>query len=128
MIWPFVSRAEHNRQAQSAVDAAARDTAAWWSAHLERMVTAQNDRYDALLDKYHELRLAGAFVPGPAPAPAAKPAPDPVTQAIILKAGSSRQLRKHYADFVTEQRTAGVSDEEIAQAIIQGVTDDEGVA
>ena len=125
MIWPFVSRALLTI-AERRADACERREATLHE-HYGQMLLREQERFDALAERYHTLKLLGGAPPNPAPAPAQKPVPDPVTQAIIMKAGTSRQLRLHYAGYVTEQRAAGVSDEDIAQAIIQGVTDDEGV-
>ena len=86
-----------------------------------------SNRFDALLEKYHALRTQGANPAEPKPEPRAAPEPDPVTQAILARAGKSQALRKHYYDFVSEQRRDGVSDDEIAHAILTGVDDDAGV-
>src|SRR4026207_1646420 len=88
------------------------------------LLTAERLRYYDLLEKYHALKLAGASVPEPKPEPLPAKEPDPVTAAIISRSGKSAQLRKHYYDFVTEQRKQGVSDDEIAHAILTGVDDD----
>lgn len=84
-------------------------------------------RYDALLDKYHALRSAGASLPEPKSEPLPAKEPDIVTQAIIAKSRGNPALRKHYADYVREQRAMNVSDEDIAAGIIQGDNDDGGV-
>ncbi len=135
MIFGYISRAEHIRQVSNAENA--RDQ--WWhqstgrlteaNADLVRIVERERDRYDALLRQFTTLRLAGAVDPTPPP-PVREPAkPDPVTQAIILKAGNSITLRKHYTQYVAMQRQLQTSDEEIAAAIMQGHSDDaEGVA
>lgn len=81
---------------------------------------AADARYAELLDKFTALRIAGADVPEPKPGPAPKAEPDPVTQAIITKAGRSPVLRKHYGEYVREQRAAGVDDADIAKAILAG--------
>lgn len=90
-------------------------------------LTASFERFDALLEKYHALKLAGASVPEPKAEPQPPKEPDPVTSAIIARAGKSQALRKHYYEFVNEQRKEGVPDDEIAHAILTGVDDDAGV-
>lgn len=94
-----------------------------YKGHLK----SERARFDTLLANYHALKLSGAAVPDPKPEPRPIPEPDIVTQAIIQRAGTSKQLRKQYAEFVTEQRREGVSDDEIAHAILTGVDDDAGV-
>jgi hypothetical protein len=124
MNWPFVSRA--------ALDASEERyrTACAYALKREESLLVQVargvDRYDTLLEKYHALKVAGATVPGPV-APPLIPVPDRVMQAILKKAGGSRALRKHYADYVTAQRHAGEDDVTIAQAILAGQTDESGV-
>lgn len=121
MNWPFVRRAVYESMRERALLAEnGRDTA--W-----QLVATAQKMWGELFDKYHALKLSGAAIPEPPPAKAPKPTPDPVTQAILKKAGTSRQLRKHFADYVTEQRTAGVDEDAIAAAILAGVDDDPGV-
>lgn len=87
----------------------------------------QRARYDALLDKYHALRVAGANPAAPAPEPQAKAAPDPVTQAMIARGAGNRALMKHYAQYVTEERAKGTTEATIAANILAGETMEDGV-
>lgn len=80
-------------------------------------------RYDALLDKYHALRLVG----GVSPQPVAERRDDPVSQAIIAKARGNPALYAHYASYVATQRAMRIPEDSIVQSILRGVDDDLGV-
>lgn len=85
----------------------------------DERLRAANARYDALLEKYHDLKASGA-------APTAKPAErpdDPVTNAILAKAKGHPILFRHFQTYVAERRALGVSEEEIAKAILRGQSD-----
>lgn len=110
MRWPWVSRVAHDLIV---------DESAKRNIDLANRLLITEARCDALLD-----RLTKQTEPPPPPEPAR---PDPVVQAILQKAGSDRKLRAHFSQFVTEQRSAGVDDAEIAHAILTGVDDDLGV-
>lgn len=114
MSLPWVSRGLYEE--------AIRQAAEWKASALAYQTTM-----DKMLEMYHALKLGGAAVPEPKPEARKAPEPDPVTQAILAKAGKSQQLRKHYYEFVNEQRKEGFSDETIAAAILKGQDDMEGV-
>lgn len=111
MRWPWVSREDFDAQTEQATS----------------LLADERQRYDALLEKYHALRTSGASVPEPKPEPRKAPEPDAVTQAIIKKSGNSKLLRKHYAEYVANCRAGGIGEDEIAQSILVGETDDGGV-
>lgn len=93
----------------------------------EVLRVAAEARFDTLLAKFLELRLAGGDVAPPKPDPIVRKEPDPVTQAIIAKARGSRLLFKQFGEFAAEQRLQDVSETDIAAAIIAGIEDDQGV-
>lgn len=111
MSLPFVSRQHHE------------DVVAFYKKSSD---TAW-EHYAGVLEKYHALKMQGATKAEPTPEARPKPEPDPVTQAILAKAGKSQQLRKHYYEFVNEKRKEGFSDDTIAAAILKGQDDMEGV-
>lgn len=83
MRWPWVSRREHERQCQSRYSSS---NAAFAQVvdGLRGQLLDERKRYDALLDKYHALKLQGAVVVEPPMPPvivAAAPA-DPVREKI----------------------------------------------
>lgn len=82
---------------------------------------ASRAQYEALLAKYHDLRVQGA-----APPAQVERAMDPVTQAIIARSRNNPLLHRHYQTYVAEQRAMGLDEGEIAQAILRG-TDDPGM-
>ena len=102
---------------------------------MSRMVyedaLAQRDaaqaRYDALLEKYHALKLAGAAEPAPAPAPLPRTKATAVDEVIGAVAGSNSRLRKQLKDFAVAQRFAGSDEQEIAHALLNWQEDDAGV-
>lgn len=126
-----MSRASHDREfaALERLLALAKQQSEDWSKvaadaradadHANRLHELERRRFDDLLTRYDALRVQGA-VPKQDLVPLAPKPPDIVTQSILRKAGSSAQLRKHYFDYVNEQRAQGIADPEIAQAIVQG--------
>ncbi len=118
MRWPWVSRArldDANRGHEA--------TIAFW----RQCYNDERKRHDALADKYHALKLAGGAVAEPPLQRVEPKPPDLVTQAMIAKAKGSRILLKQFSEFIAEQRSLGLSEPEIAQAILDGVDDDAGV-
>ncbi len=87
-----------------------------------RLHELERRRYDDLLTRYTDLRMTGANPKADAPPPIAKREPDPVTQAIISRAGNNALLRKHYFDYVNQQRSQQVEDATIAANILAGET------
>lgn len=80
-------------------------------------------RYEALLERYHALRVTGGQLPQ-----AVEPRPvDAVTQAIIAKSRGNPALYAHYGTYVATQRAMHVEEDEIANAILRGVEDNDGV-
>ncbi len=121
----YESMERHLEKAEKLLEAERKlwqESSGQWAVQCERAL----DSYEKLLDKYHALKLAGASIPEKLE-PATPKEPDPVTQAIIAKSKGSVVLRKHYADYVAEQRRMAVSDDEIAEAINRGQDDDQGV-
>lgn len=90
-----------------------------YDAVLQQLTDA-NARYEALLEKYHALRLQYGANPLPTGRLEARP-PNPVVEAIVAKAGSDTLRRAHLSRFASEQRGLGVADAEIAAAITNGV-------
>ena len=85
-------------------------------ARLTDQLTQAHQRIDHLVDT-----LVAAQAPVVRPPPKE---PDLVTHAIIRMAGTDRALRKHYFEYVNQQRALGVDDAKIALAITQGEHDD----
>lgn len=84
----------------------------------------QQSRYDALLQRYHDLKMSGA---APVAATITLPAPtkrdDPVTQAIYAKCRGDVRLFRHYQTFVAERRAIGCDEADIAKEILTGIDD-----
>ena len=119
--WPWVSRTAWDFAAQECADLQRRVQAQAEDARVERI------RYDALLDKYHALKLVGAAVPV-TPSPPREPREhDPIAAAIYARAGGDRRLIRAMGQFAKDQRTMGAGIEEILTQIEQGVLDDDGV-
>lgn len=113
--------------AQSTLDQLRADVLAERAA-LDAARNTADARYADLLEKYHALRVAGANTADAAPPRAERAEPDPVTQAIIKRSGGNPLLRKHYAEYVRDQRSAGTADEDIAKSILEGQSlVDEGI-
>lgn len=127
MRWPWVSRAAYEAEVES--------REAWMKEAVQFRVsssawaeqaTALIRSYDALLEKYHALKLQGAAKPEPVPA-LPKREPDPVTQAVIAMAQGRPALYAHYNSHVAKRRAEGAEEAEIAKEILTGVEDDMGV-
>ena len=86
-------------------------------------VEASLGRYDALLEKYHALRLMGG-----APERKLEPLPiakrDEIADAIELAAGNDSALQRHLNRFAKTQKLDGASEHDIIQAIIHWRSDD----
>lgn len=118
MRWPWVNR--------EIIDIQHR---AFRAAHdrLVDEVTNLRVERDAVLDKYHALKLQGASTPEPKPT-LERPTYDPVMGAITAKAGGDRRLRATMSRQAMSDRALGVPEQEIIQRIEQGVTlEDEGI-
>jgi len=104
---------------------------AMWNA---RAVAAEA-RADQFFEAYRDLRMTHGANPAPAPAPAVvthtpatKAVPDAIASAIMVRAKNSVGLRRHYAEYVAVQRAAGIPDQDIADEILEGHSDDnEGI-
>lgn len=117
MKWPWVSRAVLD-------DAEGRCRELTGRAFvLSEQVERERTRYDALLDKYHALKIVGAGLP---PEPRTPAPPNPVTQAIIAKSHGNPTLLAHHRAWANEQQALGVSETNIALAIQAGLPDDMG--
>lgn len=101
--------------AQSALDDL-RDTI----RELRHQLDTASDRYQALLDHYHELRVQGA---NPKVVPIAPKPPNivdiAISQAVRGRRGA-QELRAAQVAWVEQERQAGKSDAEIALAIAEG--------
>lgn len=114
----FVTRA---RYVEELADAIADANSARHALDVERA------RFDALLEKYHALKLAGAGEPVTAPTPLERTKPSAVDEVIGSVAGSNSRLRKQLKDYVVQQRFAGSDDKEIAHALLNWDEDDAGM-
>lgn len=90
-------------------------------ADFQRRMDMATARYDALLDKYHALKVSGAIDTTPQPE---KPV-DVVTQAIMAKAHGHPILFRHFQTYVAERRALGTPDQDIANEIMRGQSDQE---
>ena len=77
----------------------------------------------ALVQQIVDMRREG-FVSTPQAAPRAA---DPVKEAIALSAGSDRSLWRHLSGEAAKMRREGKGEEEIATALLNWQSDDEGV-
>ena len=120
MRWP-VSAATHDAVLALLADERQRadDTRRSVRDHIQELHT----RYDALLEKYHALKVAGG---APPQAVAERPV-DVVTQAIITKSRGNPTLYAHYGSYVAKARAMHIDEEVIADAIMRGEDDDQGV-
>lgn len=127
MIWPFGGRALYD-----AMDRARQSAASDAIHHALRLVidrqtgelAAERERYDALLEKYHALKLAGASTPEPTVAHD-RPTPDPLMQAITLRAAGNPQLRATMLRQLAEdRRNPLLSDMDIERRIQDGIAVD----
>ena len=80
-------------------------------------------KYEALLVRYHALKMAGAQDVPPAE-PAERPEPDLAIQAAIAHAGSNHRLAAHLVGRVRMRRASNESTEDIIRHIIEGQPDD----
>ena len=114
MILPFVSRWTVERIDQELADA---------KAENRRL----SDRYDALLEKYHSLRVTGAVPVEPVRLPEPEE-PSAIDEAINAKAGRNPGLRRYLTQWAASERQKdGVTDESLAHAILHwddGSSDD----
>lgn len=119
--WPFVSRArfellEHNY-------GALRSETHW----LREEMSLNYERYSALLEKYHALKLQGAVAVEPVVIPAKKEA-DPAIQAINVLSAGKPGLRAQMMKQLNADRANTLIDEaDIMQRIEMGVVIDEGL-
>lgn len=117
MRWPFVARSTYDRHTQVLIDA---------QASLVRQGERTLDLYEALLDKYHALKVMGASLPEPTPTLPPRTV-DPVMQAITDVAGSNRELRSIMSREAMKSRAAGVPDHEIIAQIEAGESAEDGI-
>ncbi len=110
MSLPWVSR-----EAFDALDKA------WHELHF-----ADLQRYDALLEKYHALKLQGAFIPEPAVqhTPRGPEPKDELKALIAAQAGTDLRRRGMMLRQLRQDRADGVSPEEIRRSIENGVQSD----
>jgi hypothetical protein len=118
---PWVSRAHHE------------EVIAAWRAAVEETRTPIREtfaRFDALLEKYHALRLQGAEAPPPLPKISELPPrtvvdPDAELKGLIAEqAGPDLRKRAIMLRQLKRDRLDGVSVEEIRKQIEQGVQSD----
>lgn len=92
-----------------------------------RRVIEERARYDALLEKYHALKLQGAVAVEPQ-TPIARKEVDEVTQRInVLSAGKPGLRAQMLKQVQSDRLLNGLNDIEILQRIEAGVTTDDGV-
>ena len=128
MNWPFVSRATHDRE----LAALRRDMAvfegsssAWFQSFTRLMET-----HDALLDRYHALRVSGSEAPAPAFVPPENPMTQlgPLTRAALADMGHGqsgivkRAMQSKAFLIWLDQKNEANRDELTAIAVRQGET------
>jgi len=104
MIWPWVSRG--------------------WAEALQKALDREIERNDRLMDRLSGLVDKAGQNVQVAPEPRL---PDVVTQAVIAKSRGIPTLYQHYGAFVAARRAIGATEESIAQEILHGVEDDQGL-
>lgn len=109
--WPWVSR-ELATLAQSH----ARDA--------EDRAFRADQRYEALLARYHALKMAGASESGAVVERMEPKPPDPCVVAALAKAGNNYRLQQHLLGVIREMRATQQSDAVIIAAIYEGIPDD----
>jgi hypothetical protein len=95
--------------------------------HLRYLLTDVTSRYDALLEKFTALRLAGAVEPAPVIVPPAPREPDALETLVAQQADGDVRKRALMIKQVRKDRASGVSDDEIAMRIIGGMSVTDGV-
>lgn len=123
---PFVLRSTYDRLRVEETDrwhaSTGRLTEA--NANLVRTVEREQDRYDALLMKYHELatRPTTAPIPTQEPILGAAAVLGPKTRAALVAMGSgqARQTRDAMQAEALRLHAADATDENIAKAVYQG--------
>jgi hypothetical protein len=126
MSWPFVSRSAYNAQ---------RETLLWERVEHERVMASvradlatERDRYDALLEKFTALRVAGAIeIPKVQPVPVIDGGyekRDELKELIGEVCGSDYAKRKVMLRQVAVDRAAKMEDDVIRAAILAGVQTD----
>jgi hypothetical protein len=84
-------------------------------------------RYDALLEKYHALKVIGASEPAAPAKPLQRSKPDPVAEVIADRAGPNGRLRSQLTLFAASERRNGTPELEIAKSILHWQDDTSGV-
>lgn len=89
----------------------------------ERLYLAERERYDALLDRYHALRMSGGTA---APATVERPMLDPVQQAIRARAsklpmGARAHAMQAMGVWAASERAKQSSDIDIIMGLERGV-------
>lgn len=131
MRWPWVSWARFDAMAQL-VEAWRQDASKMGFAYedLRKDAAAERARHDALLEKYHALRAAGASPPPPALTPAPRPSQpsDLAIEEVVERFGGSARLRRRLQKEQGKMRAGGDDEATIAHAIKhwRDPEDDEG--
>jgi len=127
MKLPWVSRAAYEAELAERLRETARANA-WWDkalALLDKLARA-DVRYDALLDKFTTLRLAGAVEPVVYTAPVPRPV-DALEVLIGQESGGDVRKRAFMIKQLRKDRASGMSDDEIARRIINGQSVEDGI-
>jgi hypothetical protein len=113
MKLPFVSREAYEERLET-------------NRRLSAILFAERERYDSLLEKYSQLRFAGATVPVETPdiIPLPKPKEDELKTLIGEICGSDYRKRAVMLKQLTMDRAAGISEKSIEAAIREGVPSD----
>ncbi len=121
MNWPWVSRAKLDRALQASVDANSRALLA------EAKVDAMQDtlrgwaaRYDQLLARYHDMKMAGGAVPA-----VIKPKERDELISMLHTLPKDRGVRANALRQIEADRAAGLSDVEIMRRMQEGTPADE---
>lgn len=123
MKWPFMSVRVHERIRDSYHNDlnAALGQQEWAEKRADRAVAVERARFDALLDKYHALKLNGASVPEPKPslAPAQRPQSESqqAIEDVVAKFGGSIKLRRRLTKYRDDMLAADSTESEVAHAI-----------
>lgn len=119
--WPFVSRARFDLLQHNFTEIR-RDL-----HNAAVALSARDDRYDSLLEKYHAMKLQAAVAPDPIVPRTVKEA-DPIIQQInVLSAGRPGLRAQMMRQLNTDRTVEMLDDAEIMQRIEMGVVIDEGL-
>lgn len=127
MRWPLVSRDAYDlavsqlaREQAHCRDLDARFTTLW----ADSADKVSRATYEALLEKYHALKVVGAAPPEPPRVMVERPA-NPIMDAVSLAGGNDMERRAFLGSWATQQRLAGTNEDDIVHQLLNWKSVDE---